>query len=68
MFFGIRPAFRQMGIDAVLFHEVITAGLRLGYTNVELSMMLEDNDPINRMAKALGVHIYKTWRIYDLDL
>ncbi len=68
MFFGIRPAFRQMGVDAVLFHEVIAAGLRLGYTNVELSMMLEDNDAINRMAQAFGAHIYKTWRIYDLDL
>jgi GNAT superfamily N-acetyltransferase len=68
MFFGIRPPFRQIGIDAVLFHEVIAAGLDLGYTKVELSMMLEDNDAINRMARAFGLHTYKTWRIYDLAL
>ena len=68
MFFGIRPAFRQMGIDAVLFHEVVTSGLRLGYTMAEASMMLEDNDAIIRLVEAMGLRLYKTWRIYDLNL
>ena len=68
MFFGIRPAFRQMGIDAILFSEVIAAGLRLGYTWLESSMMLENNEAIIMLVEALGMRLYKTWRIYDLDL
>jgi len=68
MFFGIRPAFRQIGIDAILFHEVITSGLPLGYTTAEASMMLEDNDAIIRVVEAMGLRLYKTWRIYDMDL
>lgn len=68
MFFGIRPAFRQMGVDAILFSEVIAAGLRLGYTWLESSMMLENNEAIIMLVEALGMRLYKTWRIYDLDL
>ncbi len=68
MFFGIRPGFRRMGIDALLFRELVTAGLRLGYTEVESSMMLEDNDQVIRLIEALGLRQYKTWRIYDMDL
>ncbi len=68
MFFGIRPGFRRMGIDALLFRELVTAGLRLGYTEIESSMMLEDNDQVIRLIEALGLRQYKTWRIYDMDL
>jgi GNAT superfamily N-acetyltransferase len=68
MFFGIRPGFRRMGIDALLFHELVTAGLRLGYTEIESSMMLEDNDQVIRLIEAFGLRRYKTWRIYDYDM
>lgn len=68
MFMGIRPGFRQIGLDAVLFNEVRSAAIPLGYTTVDASMMLEDNDPINRVAQAMGMRVYKTWRIYEMDL
>ncbi len=68
MFLGIRPAFRQMGVDAVLFHEILTSALRLGFNWLETSMMLEDNEDIVRLVEAVGLRLYKTWRIYDLDL
>jgi GNAT superfamily N-acetyltransferase len=68
MFMGVRPAYRQMGADAVLFHELYNAVLPLGYTMVEGSMMLEDNQDILRLTSAMGFHHYMTWRIYDMDL
>lgn len=68
MFMGTRPAYRQMGADAVLFHELYNAALPLGYTMVEGSMMLEDNTDILRLTSALGFRHYMTWRIYDMDL
>lgn len=68
MFLGVRPAFRQMGIDAILFHEILTAAVPLGFNWVESSMMLETNDAVLRLVEAVGMSLYKTWRIYDLDL
>jgi len=68
MFFGIRPQFRQIGIDVVLFHQVKTYILSHGYEMCEASMILEDNDSMSRVCEAMGGRHYKTWRIYDLDL
>ncbi len=68
MFFGIRPGFRQQGIDALLFHEANEYGIQKGYLKCEASMLLEDNDLILRASKFMGAHHYKTWRIYDLSL
>ena len=68
MFLGVRPEFRQMGVDAVLFHEILTEALRLKFDWLETSMMLENNDSVLRLVEAVGMRLYKTWRIYDLDL
>jgi GNAT superfamily N-acetyltransferase len=68
MFMGTRPEFRQMGADAVLFHELYTAAAPMGFTMAEGSMMLEDNEDVTRLTSAIGFHHYKTWRIYDLNL
>ncbi len=68
MFLGVRPQFREMGVDAVLFHELYDAALPMNFTFVDASMMLEDNPDITRITTAMGLHRYKTWRIYDLEL
>lgn len=68
MFFGVRPGFRQLGIDALLFHEANEYGIKKGYLKCETSMLLEDNNLILRASKFMGAHHYKTWRIYDLSL
>ena len=68
MFFGVRPGFRQMGIDALLFEEVKEYAMRRGYRECEASMLLEDNNLILRASEFMGAHRYKTWRVYDLQL
>lgn len=68
MFFGIRPAYRKLGVDAVLFHEVLTIGWEKGYRAGEASMLLEDNDLILRACEAMGGRLYKTWRIYEMPI
>ena len=68
MFFGIRPKFRKLGIDAVLFHEVAAYALPRGYRTCEPSLLLEDNDLILRASEFMGGHRYKTWRIYEMPL
>lgn len=68
MFFGIEPAFRQRGIDALLFDDTYRYAIEHGYTTVEASMLLEDNDLIIRASAVMGGKRYKTWRIYERPL
>jgi GNAT superfamily N-acetyltransferase len=68
MFFGIRPGFRNLGIDALLYHETREYAIKNGYRTCEASMLLEDNDLILRASEFMGARHYKTWRIYDLPL
>jgi len=68
MFFGVRPHFRKLGIDAVLFSEVKEYALRRGYQKYETSLLLEDNHLILSPAEFMEAQHYKTWRIYDLPL
>lgn len=68
MFFGIKPAFRRLGIDVVLYHELVELAWARGYRTCEASMLLEDNDLILRASEAMGGRRYKTWRIYEMPL
>ena len=57
-----------MGIDALLFDEMLAYGRTKHYRECDISMLLEDNDLILRASKFMGANRYKTWRIYDLPL
>lgn len=68
MFFGVRPRFRKLGSDAVLYAEVLEHSIRRGYRTCEPSMLLEENDLILRASAFMGGKRYKTWRIYEMPL
>ncbi|GAC1622129.1 MAG: hypothetical protein NVS9B10_05720 [Nevskia sp.] len=42
--------------------------LKLGYRSVELSWILEDNLPMNRINQSLGATAYKTYRVFAKEL
>lgn len=68
MFYGVRPQYRGLGVDALLFLESWQHAIRQGYQQCENSMLLEDNDLILRASEFVGARRYKVWRIYDLPL
>lgn len=68
MFFGIRERYRHLGVDAVLFDELMRYAQTKHYTECEPSMLLEDNDMVIRASAHMGGHEYKRWRIYDMPL
>jgi GNAT superfamily N-acetyltransferase len=68
MFFGIRPQWRRLGVDAVLFQELYEYGAARGYRQGEPSLLLEDNEMVIRPSVAMGGHEYKRWRIYEMPL
>jgi GNAT superfamily N-acetyltransferase len=68
MFFGVLPRFRKLGIDAVLYSEVLEYAMSRGYTTCEPSLLLEGNDLILRASSFMGGIHHKTWRIYEKSL
>lgn len=61
---GVAEKYRRAGIAEMLVLQVMTEGLRRGFSN-ELSMTLEDNFMVNRFIEAMGAERYKTYRIYS---
>ena len=68
MFFGIRPDYREIGIDAILYNEVKEYAMQRGYVSCETSLLLEDNHLIISPSEFMGAKRYKTWRIYELPI
>jgi hypothetical protein len=52
----------------LLINEVRKEALRMGFTHIELSWILEDNMPMRRINESLGSVAYKTYRIYEKPL
>jgi hypothetical protein len=52
----------------LLIDAVRKEALRMGFTHIELSWILEDNMPMRRINESLGSIAYKTYRIYEKPL
>ncbi|NLT36109.1 MAG: N-acetyltransferase [Gaiellales bacterium] len=68
IFFGIRPPYRRLGIDALLYHTVKQYAQSRNIRWCDMSLLLEDNHMIIRACEFMGGHRYKTWRIYDMPV
>lgn len=65
---GLKPGFRHMGIDAMLYLRLWEEAPKNGYPIVECSWILEDNWPMRRGLERMGARLYKTYRIYEKAL
>ncbi len=69
---GVRRSAAQDMISALLpflmIDMVRREGLKLGYRQIELSWILEDNLPMRRVNESLGAIPYKTYRVYQKSL
>ena len=69
---GVRRAYHGTPLGAALAFSVIEnlrrTQMRLGVENVELSWILEDNEPMRRMIDRFGGVAYKTYRLYCREL
>ena len=62
---GVLPEYRRKGLDVVFFAESLEKGKRLGYQELDVSVVVETNTHIVRMAKHFGAQQYKTFRHYS---
>jgi len=71
MLLGVIDEYRGRGIEALLMYETMKAAILNGYQEFEFSWILENNDMMNRILENLGgphgVHVYRTYRIYQMD-
>jgi GNAT superfamily N-acetyltransferase len=65
---GLKPGYRRMGIDAMLYLRLWEEAPKNGYPLVECSWILEDNWPMRRGLERMGARVYKTYRIYEKAL
>ena len=69
---GVRRAAAQDMIGRLLPFLMIDMvrgeGVKLGYQQIELSWILEDNQPMRRINESLGAIPYKTYRVYQKAL
>ena len=65
---GIKPEYRKRGVDVMLYYHSLIEGKRLGYTDGELSWVLETNIPIIRAAHYVKGEEYKRYRIYKKSI
>lgn len=65
---GIKRKFHNLGFDALLYYESFIGAQKLGYTEGEVSWILEDNVDIIRPILMWGGKPYRTYRVYQLPL
>ncbi|GAB4165291.1 MAG: GNAT family N-acetyltransferase [Planctomycetota bacterium] len=65
---GLLKEYRNLGLDALLYLETFERGIRKGYTEAELSWILEDNNEMNTALAKLGARPYRRYRIYERKL
>jgi hypothetical protein len=65
---GVLDKYRDQGIEVALYMRIIEEGIRMGFKEVEMSMIVENNDRMVSSISHLPVERYKTWRIYKKNL
>lgn len=65
---GLKPGYRNKGIDAMLYLHIFREGVAAGFKQAECSWILEDNWDMRRGLERMGARVYKTYRIYEKTL
>ncbi len=65
---GVKPGFRDRGIEAVLLGEGLRVSIDTGYQWCEYSWILEDNELTKRAVRLMGGEVYKVYRVYEKTL
>lgn len=65
---GVLPEYRHLGADGVLIYETAKSAMESGYRCMEGSWILANNVEMNRLIQNLGGMLYKTYRMYEMEL
>jgi len=65
---GVLEEHRRQGLEVAMYAHVIEQGIRRGFEEAEMSMIVESNEPMINSIERMPVERYRTWRIYRKDL
>ena len=65
---GVLPEYRHLGVEAVMIYEIAVQALRKGIMDIEASWVLENNIDARKSVEGMGAEIYKTYRVYEMEL
>jgi GNAT superfamily N-acetyltransferase len=65
---GIYDTHRGTPVASLLLHRCLDGARARGYRGVEISWVLEDNEPANRFFCKHGLRVHRRYRIYDRRL
>jgi len=65
---GVKEEYRRMGVGAVFYVETLNSARRTGFKWGEMSWILETNAPMRRAIERMGGYVYKTYRIYEIEV
>ena len=65
---GVLEEYRREGIELAMYAHVIEEGMRQGFEEVEMSMIVETNEAMISSVERMPVERYRTWRIYRKEL
>jgi GNAT superfamily N-acetyltransferase len=65
---GVLEEYRRQGLEVAMYAHVIEEGIRRGFQEAEMSMIVESNEPMINSIQRMPVERYRTWRIYRKDL
>ncbi len=65
---GVLEEYRRQGLEVALYAHVIEEGLKRGFQEAEMSMIVETNEAMISSVQRMPVERYRTWRVYRKDL
>jgi len=65
---GLLPEYRGKALDVLLYLGLFRNALGIGITWGEMSWILEDNGPMNAAIERFGSRLFRTYRLYDIDV
>ncbi len=65
---GVLPDHRHLGVEAVMIYEIAVQAMRKGMMDIEASWVLENNIDARKSVEGMGADIYKTYRVYEVEL
>lgn len=65
---GVLENYRTQGIEACFYTKLRESWLKKGYTGADASWILENNEMMNRELRNIGGEVYKTHRLYNINI
>jgi GNAT superfamily N-acetyltransferase len=65
---GVHEDYRNRGIEIAFYASIVENARRLGFRELEMSLIVENNVSMRNSLKHFPIEIYKTYRIYSKDL